>query len=265
MTEFDNRPTGSMLKLMDFNDENTWPPDVLAYLARNHGLFLNWVMPNAGAQAHTTTPQQYDKALEGLRAVFNNHSLHGYHCTRMTAGEIRHIETTGMQLPNGAMLRQRIQSLEAEGLITASVARALIENNQADAPIRAGKIWFCFFEPHLGGESGIGSLLRYWGGEALYRSHDQDPERGPVLERLGTPCLVEADVPIASLRGPSFLDMKAVDQFLKTRGAPTNEPLEHEDYALRAIPAQHIRRVIQFPEPDFVSLTRCNTWRRPLG
>jgi hypothetical protein len=250
---------------MDFNDENTWPADVLAYLDEQRGLFLNWEKSTDGSERRTAAPKQYDRALEGLRAVLNNHTLHGYHCARLTAGEIEHIENNGMQLPNGAFLCQRIRRIEAEGQINSAIAGAFMESNQADATNRANKIWFCFFPPYIGGESGISPLLRYWGGEALYGLHDEHAERGPILERLGTPCLVEADVPITSLRGPSFLDVKAVRQYLMTRACPTTEPLEHEDYAIKPIPARQIRRVIRFPEPEFIALTRCDSWRRPLS
>ena len=230
------------------------------YLERHRALFLDWETRAGG-----TSPAAYDGAIEGLRAVLNNHTLHGYHCARLTAGEIAHIRSRGMQLPNGAMLRRPIRNLQNSGLINSHTARAFLEDNQADADIRANKIWFCFFAPHIGGESGIRPLLRSWGGEALYRSHDRDPQHGPLLTTIGVPCLVEADVAIASLRRNSFLDVKAVGQFLMTRGCPTTETLEHEDYATWPIPAANIRRFIEFPEPDFVALTRCDCWRCPLG
>jgi hypothetical protein len=85
-----------------------------------------------------------------------------------------------------------------------------------------------------------------------------------VLARIGTPCLVEADVPIASMKGPGFLDMKVARQFLMARGFSSSEPVEHEDRAEKAIPARNIKRVIQFPEQEFIKLTRCGGWKRPL-
>jgi hypothetical protein len=107
--------------------------------------------------------------------------------------------------------------------------------------------------------------LRYWGGEALYNSHDRDPVTGSVLARVGTPCLIEADVPIASMKGPSFLDMKVARQFLMRRGLQSSEPVEHEDRAVEAIPAQNIKRIIRYPERDFIELTRCDRWRKLLN
>lgn len=166
-----------------------------------------------------------------------------------------------MQLPNLTMLRSRIQALLDSGTIDQAIAQRLLEKNQADESNRINRIWFCFFAPHLAREGGIESLLRYGGGEALYNSHDHDLETGPVLARIGAPCLVEADVPTL---GPGFLDMKVARQFLIWRGFTTSEPVEHEDPAGRGIPAQNIRRIIKFLEPDFIALTQRDRWRRPL-
>jgi hypothetical protein len=104
-----------------------------------------------------------------------------------------------MQLPDAAMLLRRIDATSNEGLLSASVAERLKARNQAHERNRAGMIRFCFFPPRLAGESGIGDLLRFWGGEALYNSHDRHPETSGVLCSVGTPSIVEAEVPIAFL------------------------------------------------------------------
>jgi len=199
---------------IDFNDEQTWPADVLSYLEQNHDLFLAWE-----SRTGSVTAGQYDNALHGLRAVLNSHELHGCHCTRLTMSEIRHIASSGMQLPNAALLRSRIQAIQDDGLIDASIAQRLMADNQADEANRANKMSFCFFAPRLAGQSGSGSLLGLWGGEALYNTHERDPDIGPILAKLGNPCLVEADIAIASLRGLGFLDIKAAKQFLKWRAS----------------------------------------------
>jgi hypothetical protein len=248
---------------MDLNDEKTWPAEVLAYLEHHHDVF--WAWEDRSGRSGTVSGPQYDRALYGLRAVLNDYTLHGYHCTRLTTAEIGHIMSQGMQPPNAAMLRGRIQVLLDSAVIDAAVARRLMQTNQADEANRANRIWFCFFAPHLAGESGIGDLLGFWGGEALYNSHDRDSETGPILARIGTPCLVEADVPIASLPGPGGLDMKVARQYVIWRGFKTSEPVEHEDRAQAPIAAKSIRRIIQFPEPDFRALTGYNTWKRPLS
>jgi hypothetical protein len=243
---------------MEVNDENTWAHDVVAYLERHRDLFVAW------EEGHEqVAPHDYDRAILGLREVLNPYELHGYHCTRLMEQEINFILENGMQLPNGNVLRERIMAAHHAGLFDAEVARRLIQRNNADDENRANKIWFCFFPPHIAGESGIKSLLGLWGGEALYRSHRNDPEIGPILSKIGVPCLVEADVVIGSLRRYSFLDVKIMRQFLFNRGLRGRESLEHEDYAASPVPAAKIRRMIRYGERDFEKLTRSKRWRKP--
>ncbi len=194
--------------------------------------------------------------------VLNRHTLEGgYHCTRLTKSEIHHIMSNGLQLPNRAMLLARVQAVQDAGLIAPHIAERLRNRNQADEHGREGMIWFCFFPPHMAGQSGIEEFLRYWGGEALYEFHKHDPSTGPILTSIGTPCLIEADVPMASIDVHSFLDNSVVRQFLVNRGLETNESVDHEDRAKRPIAASSIRRIIQFPDPDFVRLTKCDSWK----
>ena len=40
--------------------------------------------------------------------------------------------------------------------------------------------------------------------------------------------------------------------------------LDHSDYATEPILAKNIRRMIQFPDPDFLALTDCDEWKPPL-
>ena len=211
------------------------------------------------------TGPEYDDVLREFRNVLVRYDLHGYHCTRLVDDEIAYIMAHGMQPPNGAVLAERIGRLQESGLVERAVAERLASENQAGSANRAGRIWFCFFPPYLAGESGIEALLRHWGGEALYNSHDRDPIVGPILRSPGTPFLVEADVPIAGLPGPGSVEMKLAKNFLIGRGSPTNEPVRHEDRATQPIPASKIKRIIRFPEHDFVTLTKCDEWETPLA
>jgi hypothetical protein len=153
-----------------------------------------------------------------------------------------------------------VQQLVAKGHVTAAIADKLLARNQADERYRAGMVWFCFFRPGIAGESGIGSFFRFWGGEALYNSHDGQPETGDALERIGIPCLVEAEVPIASLEPHCGLDFKIIRRYLIHRGFETQEPVNHEDRIKKELPAACIRRIIRYPDPDFLSLTGCDKW-----
>lgn len=230
-----------------------------SYLCTHHDVLLGWEKGDRSDGPHLSTAR-YDQIVYGLRAVLQPYSLVGLHCTKLTEVGIQHILANGMQLPDGKMLARRINQLVANGHLDDTVAAELLATNQADEQYRAGMVWFCFFHPGIAGESGIGSFFRFWGGEALYNSHDGEPGTGDALERIGIPCLVEAEVPIASLGPHSFLDTKIIRRFLIHRGFETSEAVDHEDRVKKVLPASCIRRIIRYPDPAFVALTDCDKW-----
>jgi hypothetical protein len=250
------------MKILALKNKETWPEDVLNALEEHYELFLKWELYNSQMvdNSQTINGRNYDKAVNELQSVLRRgYVLRGYHCTRLTDHEIQQITMNGMQVPDLNFFYDRIDAIEQAGKIEYEIAQLLKNNNQANDSNRKGKIWFCFFKPSIAGQSGIERLFRSWGGEALYNSHESDPVTGPVLKSIGTPCLIDAFVPIASLSSYGVC-FKIIRQYLINRGLNTEEPVDHEDRATQPIPAQNISRIIQFPDQDFISLTKCDGW-----
>lgn len=245
--------------LLELGQPAAWPLALRDYLSAYSDLFVKWESATGEVQAAA-----YDEAIYGLVAVLQLYTMVGWHCTRLTEAEIDKVLDTGMQLPDGTMLRHRIEGLTQTGVMTNDIALQLVLRNQADDKNRVGMIWFCFFSPRLAGESGVGRFFRHWGGEALYNSHESNPVTSPVLRCIGTPCLVEAEVPIASFARHEGLAFKIVHSFLMSHGFPNSESIVHEDRIRLPLQADCVRRVIRFSEPDFSDLTGCADWRRPL-
>jgi hypothetical protein len=243
--------------LLELERPTEWPAELRKYLDEHHDLFLGW-------EARTVTAGAYDNAISGLIDALQPYAIAGWHCTRLTDAEIDDIMRNGMRLPDAAMLARRIDALVEAGQLAHDIAQRLKVENQASDENRAGMVCFCFFQPRLAGESGIERFFRHWGGEALHNSHEDDPVTSPAISCIGTPSLVEADVPIALLKSGAGLAFKIVRRFLISRGYQTREPTDHEDHINRRLGAECIRRVIRFPESDFVTLTGCAVWDRPL-
>jgi hypothetical protein len=127
--------------LINLETPDGWPTDLRAYLDRHHDLFLNWETGRSKVAA------EYDLAIYGLKAVLRRYALVGWHCTRLTEDEIARIRSSGMQLPDAAMLRRRVDTVVATGLLPGNLANRLKTEHQADDPSRAGRVWFCFYPP----------------------------------------------------------------------------------------------------------------------
>ncbi|WP_327461650.1 hypothetical protein [Brevundimonas sp.] len=233
----------------------TWPAELMRPLNEHRDVFIDW---SQGPSEFSG--RDYDFALGEVASELQGYSLTGWHCTRLTDVEIDLITRDGMEPLSGDMLRRRVDRLAEVGHLTWDQADRLKSAHQANDRSRTGMLWFCFFPPHRAGR-GIFDLLRFWGGEALYNSHDDDPELGPLLHRLGVPAVVEADVPIALLKG-SFRPASAlVAHYLKARGLKARDGLEFEDRITEPLPAQCIKRVVRFPSPAFLDLTGSDEWQ----
>lgn len=246
--------------LLSLARPDTWPAAIQGFLGEHYDLFLDWSDGPKRFSAST-----YDAAIYRLASLLEPYALVGWHCTRLTDAEIHSILSGGMQPPNESILRARINAVLAAGLISPETAAALLGKHQAAEPSRRGRIWWCFYPPRESGQGGIGALLGTWGGEALYNSHDHDAAMGPILRSIGTPCLIEAAIPMSLLdRGisPTFT---VVAHYLKHRAHPIRDRLEFEDNIKAPLPSANIRRIIVHPEPAFLELTGCETWHKPLG
>lgn len=245
--------------IVPLDDPSLWPTEFLSFLDEHHDLFWDWTVG-----PHRFDAKTYDAAIYRLADLLQPYALVGWHCTRLVDAEVCTIKATGMQPPNEEILSARIDAVLQAGLVSAEVAAVLKSKNQAAEANRRGCIWWCFHPPRSAGESGIGALLGTWGGEALYNWHRDDAIMGPILRSIGTPSLVEAAVPISLLNRGISPTFTFIAQYLRHKGHPVEDRLEFAGNIKDPLPAANIRRVILHPEPAFLELTGCDTWRNRL-
>lgn len=80
---------------------------------------------------------------------------------------------------------------------------------------------------------------------------------------IGRPCLIQADVPISSLRVNANLGETIIKQYLCNRGG--DKAVEEPDsHVFDPIPAASIVRFVFHGDPEFAALTGCDDWKPPL-
>ena len=248
-----------MTTTIDFDKPHCWPRPLSEFLNARHELLLDWV-------AGKFSPREWEEEeLPHLRRLLQPCSLLGWHCSRLSNAEIDSIRSNGMELPNREMLARRIDAVVQDGLVSDQVAKILKSENQADDLGRAGMLWFCFSPPRGAGESGISRFFRHWGGEALYNSHENNRMTSPILARIGTPCLVEAAVPFSSLPEVLGPEDAIVRTFLIYRGLLPPVDVKYEGRSKMPLPADCVQRIIPFPCKEFLDLTGCEDWEKPLS
>ncbi len=241
--------------LLDLDRPSSWPTALSTYLDEHHDVFRAWE-----AKTRQASAPSFDQAIYGLRDILKAYEIRGWHCTRLTDAEVDQVLRDGMHLPNSETLTRRIEALSETSLIEPEIALRLKSENRAAEENRVGKVWFCFYPPGKAGEYGIGPFFRHWGGEALYQCHKGNPVTSSILRRIGTPRLIEADVPIGSLG--KCPDCAIYRRYLVSCGYRSSEPTDFESYSEHPLPAENVRRVISYPERDFHSLTSCTGWKK---
>jgi hypothetical protein len=180
----------------------------------------------------------------------------------LTREEIEGLRVSGLILQNSASLNSRIDTLLQDNIVSHEIAELLKSRNQSNDSNRVNKLWFCFFEPYLAGECGIGRFFRSWGGEALYSLHEDNPITGEVLRSIGIPCIVKANIPIASMNESKYPTGAMARVLLQQDGHRIRIPIEHEGYSVQNILPSHIVEIFEYPSQIFHELTKCNEWRR---
>lgn len=248
--------------VLNLDQPSEWPAALKITLTEVRPIIRAWEFGLSAKNA-----ANFDHAINLLSDALKPYSIRGWHCTRLTDGEVNAVEADGLVPMSIDLIERRIAFQVQGGLVSTVVGDALRAAHLGSAHNRAGMIWFCFFPPKDAGEDGIHRLLRYWGGEAVYLTHGLNGSIASVLRQLGRPCIVEADVPVASLSQPSTFTLARLisRRDLNHRGGAVDELYLFEGYAVHAIPGDCIRVVHRFPSASFTALSGCDGWRVPLS
>jgi hypothetical protein len=264
------------LKTFSLDDETTWPQDVLLRLQDGFDTIYNYErrrneIDSLGTANYVLAgmpdnPWRRERELliSEIEADIQGFSLIGYHCTRLVSAEIVAIRNGGLRPLSSDLLLSRISALVSAGLIDNKVGERLRAKNCSNDPNRRSRVWFVFSRETLRDEQGLWRLFGYWGGEALYNCHEDDNEMGPLLKRIGQPCIIVAPVPTSAIDTFMLVGERIVASYLERRNIRTRAGAEMEGYIQEPLPVQ---RVIGRAEAEFGTLTGCSEWSlgRALG
>ncbi|MEJ0084997.1 MAG: hypothetical protein WDO72_04915 [Pseudomonadota bacterium] len=264
---------------------DTWPPEFLQAAVQNRELILSFQRERQridrlgwdDIRVRINPPEnryedEYKALVDRLDGSLVRHRIVGYHCTRLTPGEIRSIKANGLRLLSTDLVRQRLDSCVADGHMTSAQCEYLVGSQIMRESLgnlhgnRTGMIWFCPNRSTLQESSGVYRLFRSWGGEAVYLGHEEDEKIAAVLAGIGTPCIVKCAIPFPC-DDPYYPQFAArfFSQFI-SNDFEYPEPSPGFDLCTeRDLLGSEVLEVIEFSDPRFESLTACSTWPAPYG
>jgi hypothetical protein len=206
----------------------------------------------------------WDSVLATAEQAIAGRRLVGFHAARLMANEIADIKANGLKVLSEDFLNRRLSKLEESGSMPTPVITALRTSNLAAQTNRSGRTCFCFTRETFCDESAVHRLLRSWGGEALYANHEHDPQIGPVLRKVGTPCIVVVAIPVEDIKTPVPIGECLVNIWCGKCNIRTEHPAAFEGHTRKDNCAANIVRVIEFDNAEFDALTGHRQWRNPL-
>ncbi len=261
--------------VIDLESEETWPEELRSLLQKHTRLLhaferekariFRFCENNVEARIHPPVnrhERERTGILERVEAILSGKNLLGFHCARLHEDEIRAILSEGLVPLSPELVAGRVKNRVISGDITEEIAAKLLCRHQAADENRQGMIWFVFSKSVLADESGVWRLFRFWGGEALYGGHDEDPDSGPVLRRIGSPSIVVSSVRLDQKLEPIWpVSERFVARWLRQRRIRTDFPPEMEGYMSARLGPDRILKVLTHVDSDFVKLTGYRTWR----
>jgi hypothetical protein len=213
--------------------------------------------------AHETEldePELYvDLELEEREAqildLLGGHLLRAQHCTRLLDHEADAIRAHGLRPLDAALVDDRLDQAHERGYLTAA-EREVLRSQSMVAPgrqrmgNREGQVCLALSAEATSHDiGGAWRLLSFWGGEAIYWQHCDDPaDLAQRLRCLGRPTLVTAYVDLAN-PDRHLVFKSVVHTFVgKAIGyTPANADVLYRN----AIPPQHIESVVFPGDPAY--------------
>lgn len=262
------------MKTIDLEEEQTWPADITLLLEQNLESLRNFEEERARidklcrecTHLRMSPPlnphdKQRETVLNQINGLLSRFALTGYHCTRLAEDEIAQIHKSGLLPLSKKLLVERIHRRCTAGDLSPEIAERLISTNQASEDWRSGQLWFVFSKSQLADEFGISRFFKSWGGEALYNSHEQDEETGPLLRSIGMPCIIEVAVPVKKIYSYSTVGEHFYRIFLHRHNVGTSHESEMEGRVGVAVLPEQIRRLLRISDVDFTKLTKLDSWQ----
>ena len=264
------------MQLIDADDEGTWPGVLLRNLEANRDAVASFQLERQrldrlacddltirDCRPENPYQQEWDKMLALAKQATASSHLVGFHATRLMDHEVEEIKRRGLQIGSEELLQRRLVGAQNAGKLTNEDVTRLFACHQAADSNRVGRTAFFFTRAQLK-DAGLDRLCRYWGGEALYNSHETGPETGALLRSLGTARIVVAAVRVADIEERFDIPYRLVNVWCRRRGIITDLPPEFGGVVRANTPGTAILRIIGVSDPEFAALTRHDSWREPL-
>ena len=258
---------------IEINDVKTWPADLLALLEKQESLLTNYLdrkneileLRNSDYSKYLiaynkfTAPRQ--AVLDQIESELKDSLFIGYHCTRITERESLDILRSGLEPSSKELYLRRINNLLIDGYISKDFFD-ILSTIELQA-YTSDEIWLFFGKEDLKKESGVGDLLEYWGGEALYKSLGNKQSE---LRKIGKPSIILLVLDLIKITDEKNASQSKVANvivcfYLLSKGFDSTD-IGVEFYVNYFVKPENILKIINVEDSEFNLLTESASWIR---
>ena len=141
------------------------------------------------------------KIADDLETYLKQQRIRGYHCTKEPYPDYfkKHgLRTTNVWAHQAEFLKNFGDRFSAREIVTIQTAWTNYFEHEGQRKLRDGNVWVCLSRTLIN-DSGTKNFIRYFGGEAIFWPLMEMPSILAKLAKIGTPVIVEVDLPGGSL------------------------------------------------------------------
>lgn len=222
---------------VDVDDPDTWPSEVIDLVA-------DWAEQYRGATEYTSDLPLPFEGADLLLDALGGRLLRARHCTRLLPHEVEMIRSRGLRPLSPELMSDRINTAEDLGCISPEDAQKLHTAHvfaTGEQQYREAQV--CLVLSRRIFRYGLPDcldLLSSWGGEALYRSSGDMPER---LKKMGEPTVVVAVLDVGG-RGSPHLFFASLHKVFVGSALDLDDAWADVSYKSPVLPI-HIEEILQ--------------------
>ena len=266
---------------VEIEDIESWPKEFRKEAVKNKSLLISYHKEYSRISRlceddiisrvhppHNEHETEYRALADSLESILLKHNIVGYHCTRLTAREMTSITEGGLKILTQELVQRRLDDALNDGHLSKKHISDLRNNEILKENLdnkhggRTGMIWFCPNRSSLKEYSGVYRLFRSWGGEAVYRGHENDDPLSQAIRQVGTPCIVKCALPFYDTEHfcPNY-----AERFLSYLVSDTVEypepPVGFDMYAKRDLISTEVLEIFDISHSEFERLIDYKRWK----
>ena len=200
---------------------------------------------------------EFDSKATLLSSILDSPKFVAYHCTRLTAAEVIHINNLGLEPLSTELIEIKLKRVFENNLLNDKEYKFLLNHNLSNQQNRSGRIWFILDSELLKRPNSVRSFFEFWGGESCFFDLDENSPIKKKLRTIGVPYIVEVLLGEEELNSRESISVMMCKYWIRERHGTEVFP---SLFDVKINTSKKVSRLFSFENKEFEELTNYSTW-----